>query len=254
MHYSHLDTGIYDTTQTDEQQMAQGKTFNLYSKKYESVTGNNLPYLTLTSSPNWTSIIEALNGDNSLGQMNAVIKKKISEYEAEYNQILSAYSVQYKIFSNSILNVSATQPLTASDIQKNAIIVADLRTKNARLLTLARLIVTDINKLETSDKTNQLSLNQQRIELINSMNKLESEKQEMYTKKYDEDSLTGSIETSELNHRSKYIHYLVLFIIAVTILSFLFYISVNPNANVMNAVYVVGTLIILYIALIKFNS
>ena len=106
MHYSHLDTGIYDTTQTDELQMAQGKTFNLYSKEYESVTGNNLPYLTLTSSPNWTSIIEALNGDNSLGQKNAVIKQNISKYEAEYNKILSAYSIQYKIFSNSILKVN----------------------------------------------------------------------------------------------------------------------------------------------------
>lgn len=253
MHYSHLDTGIYDTTQTDELQMAQGKTFNLYSKEYESVTGNNLPYLTLTSSPNWTSIIEALNGDNSLGQKNAVIKQNISKYEAEYNKILSAYSIQYKIFSNSILKVSATHPLTASDIQKNANIVADLRTKNARLLTLSRLIVADMNKLKTSDKSQKSSLNQQRKKLINSMKKLEAEKRVMNTKKYDEDSLIGSIETSELTYRSIYIHYLVLFIIAVTILSFLFYISVNPNANVMNAVYVVGTLIILYIALIKFT-
>jgi len=52
---------------------------------------------------------------------------------------------------------------------------------------------------------------------------------------------------------SMYYHYFVYFIITVTLLSFTFNIMVNPNANVMNAMFVVGALLLVFFISRKFG-
>ena len=64
--------------------------------------------------------------------------------------------------------------------------------------------------------------------------------------RYDETTISGAIETTGLNMNSMYYHYIVYFFISITLISFTFNILVNPNANVMNAIIVVGALFLIY--------
>ena len=66
-------------------------------------------------------------------------------------------------------------------------------------------------------------------------------------------TINGVIETSKLKMTSMYFHYFVYFIIAVTLLAFTFNIMVNPDANVMNAIFVMGALLLVFFISRKFG-
>jgi hypothetical protein len=68
-----------------------------------------------------------------------------------------------------------------------------------------------------------------------------------------EDTIAGKIETTTLNMNSMYYHYFVYFVITVTLLAFTFYMLVNPNASVLNAMYVVGALMVVYVVARKYE-
>jgi len=78
-------------------------------------------------------------------------------------------------------------------------------------------------------------------------------KREGFEDKLKTETIRGKIETSALRMNSMYYHYFVYFIIAVTLLSFTFNIMVNPNANVMNAMFVVGALLLVFFISRKFG-
>jgi hypothetical protein len=46
---------------------------------------------------------------------------------------------------------------------------------------------------------------------------------------------------------SNYYFYLVYFIVAITLLSFIFNIMVNPTADAMNALFVVGGIVLVFL-------
>ena len=71
-------------------------------------------------------------------------------------------------------------------------------------------------------------------------------KREGFQDKLKRETMRGKIENSTLKMNSMYYHYFVYFIIAATLLSFTFNIMVNPNANVMNAMFVVGALLLVF--------
>jgi len=60
-------------------------------------------------------------------------------------------------------------------------------------------------------------------------------------------TLDGQLETSTLKAISVRYHYLVYFFLAVTLVAYIFYLWVNPNASVINAMYVTGSLVLVYI-------
>jgi hypothetical protein len=78
-------------------------------------------------------------------------------------------------------------------------------------------------------------------------------KREGFEDKLKTETIRGKIETSALVMNSMYYHYFVYFIITVTLLSFTFNIMVNPNANVMNAMFVVGALLLVFFISRKFG-
>jgi hypothetical protein len=69
----------------------------------------------------------------------------------------------------------------------------------------------------------------------------------MASGKYDQNTIAGAIETTTLKMTSMYYHYLVYFLISLTLIAFTFNILVNPNANVMSAIIVVSTIVVIYI-------
>jgi hypothetical protein len=233
-----------------EYHIDQGKTFNGYVKKYETISNNAHPYLNLSSE--YSSIVEALNGEDSIKKMTDDIKANISKYETEYNQILSEYSTKYKLFTTSVLSVSSTKKLSNSEILTNDAIVADLRNKNARLLTLAGLIIADLDKLKLN--TTNTSITEKYQSLIYSINQLRIEREKMNNVQYDEDSILGSLETTELTYKSNYAHYLVFFIVAMTLVGYIFFIYFNPEMNILELLYVVGGLLIVYVLSLIFSG
>jgi hypothetical protein len=62
-------------------------------------------------------------------------------------------------------------------------------------------------------------------------------------------SLAGQLETTTLNVYSNYYHYLVYLLVAVTLIAFIFYLLLNPEANVVNIMYVVSGLVLVFIML-----
>jgi len=78
-------------------------------------------------------------------------------------------------------------------------------------------------------------------------------KREGFEDKLKKETIKGKIETSTLRMNSMYYHYFVYFLITVTLLSFTFNIMVNPNANVMNAMFVVGALLLVFFISRKFG-
>jgi hypothetical protein len=65
--------------------------------------------------------------------------------------------------------------------------------------------------------------------------------------KYDDTTVRGAMETSELNMTSMYYHVFVYLAIAATLIAFVFNLMVNPDASVVNATFVLGALFAVYI-------
>jgi hypothetical protein len=63
----------------------------------------------------------------------------------------------------------------------------------------------------------------------------------------DNNTAFGKMETTHLSMTSNYYFYLVYFIVAITLLSFIFNIMVNPTADAMNALFVVGGIVLVFL-------
>ena len=72
------------------------------------------------------------------------------------------------------------------------------------------------------------------------------ENQEEYERNYDNDSVDGALEYSALRMNSNYYHVFVYLLVAATLFGFIFNLMVNPDANVLNAIYVLGALFVVY--------
>jgi len=87
---------------------------------------------------------------------------------------------------------------------------------------------------------------------LETMNKTLDKLKEGFTSNPEEEfetnnhTLNGRIESSRLVMRSMYFHYFVYFTIAITLVAFTFNSMVNPNANSINAIFVVGALLLVF--------
>lgn len=104
---------INDTTE-DDKNIQQGKKYIEYNRIFTSSGLKHLAPLQLTSSPALSSIIEAINGDDSIVSLNTSTKSQISKNEDEFNKTLVDYSTLYKSLSEEIMNKYQTQ----KDIKK----------------------------------------------------------------------------------------------------------------------------------------
>jgi hypothetical protein len=122
-------------------------------------------------------------------------------------------------------------------IQKNNILTAANRINNDVKLsnaTRAKLL----NAFHGTEQNMRFNLN----ELDKSKKKIKE-----ISDKYDLESINGAMETTELNMTSMYYHVFVYMAIVITLIAFIFNLMVNPNANVLNAIYVLVALSMVYI-------
>jgi len=200
----------------------QGKLFNQYADKYDSVTKNKGGLLSKLTS-GFGSIKEAMGDIDSIQKSNDDLKSTtlITTYEDEMDQLKTEYSTMYNSF---IENQSSLSDEERSNIEQ------ELLSKKKRLELLAENIKNEMNTLLKSSELNDTTQTEGF--------------QDFYI---DQTTTHAKLETTKLRMTSNYYFYLVYFIIAVTLLSFTFNIMVNPNADVMNALFVVGGIVIIFL-------
>ena len=201
----------------------QGKLFNQYADKYDSVTKNKGGLLSKLTS-GFGSIKEAMEGFvEPIQTSNDDLQRTtlITTYEAEMNKLQTEYSTMYNSF---IENQSSLSDEERSNIEQ------ELLSKKKRLELLAENIKNEMNTLLKSSELNDTTQTEGF--------------QDFYI---DQTTTHAKLETTKLRMTSNYYFYLVYFIIAVTLLSFTFNIMVNPNADVMNAIFVVGGIVIIFL-------
>ena len=102
------DLGIIPNEGTDyenDPNLAQGQQFMEYGRVYASSIAPHLYKLQLTSSPALQSIVEALNGSDSINATNNNVKSVVTSTETEFNKTLSEYSDTYKELSKELLAI-----------------------------------------------------------------------------------------------------------------------------------------------------
>ena len=211
---------------------------------YSNAKENKFSYLSDTSSPNIVSIVEAMQGDPNSTDSNArYIRHERSEQEEQFNSLLSSYTALYNTFNASLL---IPQP-SADDLAQRKIMEQDLSAKYVQLSSLARNIQNNLQKWQATRNgdMNELDINRQLWSKINTLER-QQEKLKHYQDSYDINTIDGQLETTALANTSFQLHYLVYLIVFITVFAFILNLSINPNANVVNATYVLGALLAVY--------
>ena len=315
---SHVDSD-YDINKHIE----QGVQFKQYGKNIYQANEHN--FLQESSSPDWGSVVDAYNGDNSVKKRGLIEGMAMTEDQANFNNLVSQYAVANKTYISTFLNqphkkyndlgcwkdtrdraitgpprqyghtpdscyaqakargsdVFALQhggwcvtnnpgddykrhgaktgvcPERGKNWTNHVYSVNNITYDDSRKLAEADLLIKKNNIMTAADKINNEMLynNTTQTKLLNAYNdnkpKLhnaleELNKEKNNRKKYDFDTVNGSIESSELKMNSMYYHIFVYLVVAATLLAFIFNIMINPEANVMNAIYVLGALFVVY--------
>jgi len=227
----------------------QGSSFLNYRKQYAKASGNNHDLLAESSSPELGSIIEAIDGTDSVSQYKSVIETALSKDQAAFNTLLTQYTTDYNSYISSAYITNAAKGIKPSvtDSSNNIIAKANLQSLNGKLIALAQTIISQINSLQTTDSTFKQKIKTQEASLIDYINKFKEQHQKFASIRTDQDSLDGAIETSSLSMNSVYFHYIVYFFIGIILIVFIFNLSINPEADVMKASFFIIALSSIYI-------
>lgn len=207
----------------------QGITFNKYSDVYTNTNKQEHRLLSKLTS-GFGSIIESMDTIESSQKDNQDLTKvnTILSHEDEMNRLLSEYSTMYNNYVDNSKNLNE---------EGRKKIEEDLIHKKERIALLKNNVKNEMDQLLKSNELTETSEVNEGFENINIQNYMN----------IDEITTNAKIETTRLDMTSKYYFHLVYFILAVTLISFTFNIMVNPNADVMNALFVVGGIILVFL-------
>jgi hypothetical protein len=206
-----------------------------FIKLKKNSSNNEHTLLQTSTSSNYGSIIEALEGDDSGTPTTIHENYTISKEEETFKILSSEYSTLYKTYLSTMLKKDVT------DLERIKMENA-LNTKKNILLEISKKLMNNTNS-SSSSVTKKVNNQKKIINYINELKKTNINKNH----KYDDTTVKGKIETTQLNMTSMYYHYIVYFLICVTLISFTFNLIVNENADVMNAMIVVGGLLIIFL-------
>ena len=231
--------------------IAQGTDFMNYRKLTDNNEKNKYSLLFASSSPELDSIVEAFrDGDDStqLRYSRDTIDRELSENQRKFNSLLTSYATAYKTYNASLLNKKPTE----DDLEQRARMENHLNRIYRDLTTLAITIKNDINKLNATtqrigrdDKYDSTKIHR---DIMSKMNELTAQRKKMEDRpRYHQATINGKLETTNLNTTSIEAHYIVYFIVTITIIAYVFYIALSPNADVIHATYVVIALVVVYV-------
>ena len=242
------DLDIYNTLNADTD---QGTSFLDYRKQYATASGNNHNLLAVSSSPDMGSIIEAIDGSDSISKYKSATQQALTANQAAFDTLLTKYTTAYNSYVSSTYMTKVNTGLipSATDSSNNIVVQANLQSLNSQLLALATTIVSEIKSLRTTDGTLRKNIQDQETSLISYINELNEQQGILNNIKthYDTSSVDGRIETTALTYNSYYFQYIVYFFISVTMIVFIFNITINPNADIMKSVFLLVALFAVYI-------
>jgi hypothetical protein len=212
-----------------------------FIKLKKNASNNDHTLLQTSSSSNYGSIIEALEGDDSGNPTTMHEMYPISEEEETFKILSSEYSTLYRTYLSTMLTKDVR------DLERIQIENA-LNEKKIILLEIADKLINNISGSSSgsgsgSSVTSRVDNQTKIINYINELNNTTINNKD----KYDDTTVKGKLETTKLNMTSMYYHYIVYFLICITLISFTFNLILNENANVMNAMIVVGGLLIIFL-------
>ena len=219
-----------------EKHIDQGIEFLNYSRKNNS-TQNDL--LQESSAPEWSSIVEAMGSRGSTSSQTNYLRYEINTLEKTFHIKITEYS----ILTKSYIELLRKKPLSSADkatiLEKREI----LKSKYNEIKEIATKIKDDIDSLSTNGKDMNKNISDLQIRLHKQMYNLDLTKRKIdNVQNIDNNSLDGSVETTTLNVTSIYYFYVVWIILAITVLGFTVNAIINPNASIINAAIVVGSL------------
>jgi Mg2+ and Co2+ transporter CorA len=226
------------------QHIAQGMQFNKYGEKYHAENEHAL--LADSSGSEWGSVVEAYSSPSSTkgtGTKASVEGMTSSAYGAaehrQFNDMVSKYAAARQSYAAAMLGRKRPNDRTRLAMERSLNAQRDMIMAMANKMNAAINTTSGTNARVAMEK-NQATLNKyfQDIQAQQLAN--------VSSNKYDEQTISGAIENTSLNMNSMYYHFLVYFVISITLIAFIFNLMVNPEANVMNAIYVVGALFAVY--------
>ena len=156
--------------------------------------------------------------------------------DTEFNRLLNEYIILNNRYNTEL--TSTTKTVTPAQLNEKYIALKNeansLKTKMDTLGTQN----TSSNIAELNEKLNQLNSSLAQINSVE-MNGAQTQPQP-------NDTLNGKLETTSLSMTATYYHYIVYFLVCVTIIAMTFNLLFNPNADVMKSVFVVGGILAIY--------
>jgi hypothetical protein len=213
----------------------QGKLFNKYANEYHEIGEHKENFMDNSNSTSGVeSVMEAMESIESVQQSNTDLNRtnSITQYEDEMNKLTSEYSTLYNSYSQNETSLSA---------KENKDIEEELLRKKDRLKLLSENIKNEMTKLL---KDNEITIADATSD-ANTGTGANTGIMEGF--EVDNNTAFGKMETTHLSMTSNYYFYLVYFIVAITLLSFIFNIMVNPTADAMNALFVVGGIVLVFL-------
>ena len=161
------------------------------------------------------------------------------------------YSIIYNLFNKllseyTILNDTYNAELTSTS---KTVTPDQLNAKYTDLINEANSLKTKLNTLGTQNTTMKNNINSNIAELnetLNQLNQIQIPLDQMSRQTMNANTINGKIETTSLNMTSTYYYYIVYFFVCVTIIAMTFNLLLNPDADVMKSVYVVGGILAIY--------
>ena len=236
--------GIYNSQADSEydinQHIQQGSQFKQFGQNMYSANGDT--FLQESSGPEWGSIADASNDDNSIKKRGMLEGMAMTPEHVEFNNMVSQYATAHNAYTSNILRNSPTD--ASRQAAETALLAQQNNVMSAANQIGARWQDANVSrwKIENALNNTQTNMNKKLRHLAAQKNKFNN-----LNNKYDDTTVHGAMETSALNMNSMYYHVFVYLAIAATLLAFVFNLMVNPNASVLNATFVLGALFAVYI-------
>lgn len=236
--------GIYNSQVESDydinKHIEQGVQFKDFGKNFYSA--NEYKFLQESTAPEWQSIVDTCNGENSTKKRGIIEGLTGTVEQANFNTLVSQYARDYNTYTSTLLKNPPT------DASRRAAEAA-LFTQKTNIVSAATHLNTNLQQIILKSPDLNRALYLTNTGLSNNLSDLVDKKYQLDEQidKYDDDSVNGALESTELNMTSMHYHVFVYLIIVVTLIAFIFNLMVNPNANVLNAIFVVGALLMVYI-------
>jgi len=217
----------------------QGQLYKKVNRIFSDSGKIHVAPLQLTSAPYLSSISEAMQGnDSTLSSSDSTTKMTISNNEEAFNKTLVEYSTLYNTFSEEFLKKKSDGGADAAAHAPAQRLIA----LNNKLVDLADKINQEIGTLKVTDANLKKQIDDQQSTLATYISQFREQQNKMSS--IQDINVDGLAHTSEVALVSNKYHYLVWFILGLTLIAILLYTITNDNVS--NSVVLVVSLLTIY--------